>query len=370
MQENARLYFMKGISRFLWLCYQCFVLYTLLVYALVYWVPFSGWIAGFLMMSLPVVLIIQLVSVAAWFVVDRKKALLPILMLLLGSVFLPRTFAFGKKSEVAESRSFTVMSYNAHSFMLNLVHKHDGIKQDIDVMKEWVRDAGADVICLPEYYDDVTRVFNVKEVLSGGGYRYSRFYRSVRKENPSKYLGLAIYSKYPIVASHDTVFMAQNGMIRADIKISGDTVRVIGLHLYSMTLNLHELARQKRAGGVVKEGKITLRKIKTGFTERASELDVIRDWIGDSKYPVIVCGDFNEMPYGYVYGQLRKNLLNAFEEKGKGFGFTFNQAPYFIRIDHQFFDPRLRILDFETNQDVKYSDHYPISATYTFTKDQ
>ena len=56
-----------------------------------------------------------------------------------------------------------------------------------------------------------------------------------------------------------------------------------------------------------------------------------------SPYPVILCGDFNEVPYGYAYGRVRKQLRNAFENSGTGFGFTYNKAPRYIRIDNQFY---------------------------------
>lgn len=156
-------------------------------------------------------------------------------------------------------------------------------------------------------------------------------------------------------------------MIQADIRIGRDTVRVIGLHLYSMTLGLGKLAQQREMEGIKAEGRITLRKMKNGFTRRAEEFTVLQKWIKTSPYPVLVCGDFNEVPYSYIYGQLRKSLSNSFEERGQGFGFTYNHLPYFIRIDHQFYDhERLTLLNFDTYSKVKYSDHYPIMGTYIF----
>jgi endonuclease/exonuclease/phosphatase (EEP) superfamily protein YafD len=78
-----------------------------------------------------------------------------------------------------------------------------------------------------------------------------------------------------------------------------------------------------------------------------------------------VCGDFNETPYGYAYGQVRHRLSNAFEEAGSGFGFSYRNAPRYIRIDNQFYDKKkLKVLDFQTRRDVSYSDHYPIVGRY------
>lgn len=364
---------MKGLKKFLWFLYKCFVFYTLLVCLLIFWNPFSGWLAGFMMMSFPVTMIIHLVSVPIWFVVERKKALLPLSMLLIGSIFLPRTYAFNKSDPAENSpenkASFKVVSYNVRSFMRNFTPRDRWVKRQIREMKGWIRDSGADVVCLPEYYEDESDLFDISERLRGGGYKYQRFYKRNNERRSQGQSGLALISKHPIIASRDTVFEAQNGMIQADIKMGDDTIRIIGLHLYSMTLQLSNLVHQKEMDGMAREGKITFRQMRKGFIRRAGELAVLESWVRESPYPTVVCGDFNEVPYGYVYGRMKDLMGNSFEEKGQGFGFTYNHIPYFIRIDHQFYSKQtLRVTDFTTYSNIKYSDHYPISGVYSIRR--
>lgn len=359
---------MKGIKKLLWFLYVCFAFYTLLIYMLILWVPSGGWLAGFMMMSFPAVVLVHLFSIPAWFVVDRKRAVLPVLLVFLAGIFLSRTYGFHGKDQQsvpAGKKDFSVMSYNVHTFNKHTDWKTDHGVEQIEAMKEWIGDSGADVLCMPEYYDEDGSVFNSGSDFRKKGYKYAaHFYR---RKYGGTYWGLVTLSKYPIVASKDTVFMAQNGMIQTDVKIGSDTVRVIGLHLFSMTLSLGKLVHEKQMDGIKRESRITFGKMKNGFTQRAAEYDVLQRWVESSPYPVVVCGDFNEVPYGYVYGKLRKSLKNSFEQKGSGFGFTFNHLPYFIRIDHQFYDEKgLDLLDFKTFSDVKYSDHYPIMGTYTF----
>ncbi|WP_229238784.1 endonuclease/exonuclease/phosphatase family protein [Dyadobacter sp. Leaf189] len=323
-----------------------------------------------MMMSFPVLMIVHIVSVPVWFLMDRKKALLPIAAVAVGCIFLPRTFAFGSEdtAEVTRQKTFKVLGYNAHTFMLNGDRRNPETKEQIASMKEWIASTNADILCIPEFYDEDVKLFRTTEYFRKQGYRHSIKFEKTRKRDKSQYLGLALFSKYPIVSQRDTIFQAQNGMIQADIKVGQDTVRIIALHLYSMTLNLSRLAHQKKMEGMMKEGKFTVGKMKDGFKKRSEELVALQSWAHDSPYPVVICGDFNEIPYGYVYGKLRKDLANAFEEKGSGFGFTFNHIPYFIRIDHQFYDAgRLDLLNFTTHRNIKYSDHYPISGTYRFT---
>jgi endonuclease/exonuclease/phosphatase (EEP) superfamily protein YafD len=352
----------------LWFLYKCFAFYTLVVYALILWIPSDGWLACFMMMSFPVLIVVHFLSVPIWFLVERKKAILPIVLLLLGGIFLPRTFKFGNTAEsqsASDKESFSVISYNTHVFMKNSDQSRPGFQKSIAGVKRWLSETDADVLCMPEYFEDETPTFNFNKVLSDAGYKYNAKYRSKVNQGFNYYWGLVVYSKHPIVASRDTVFESQNGMIQTDIRINGDTVRVIGLHLYSMMLNLGRLTEQKEMKGIKREGKFTFNRMKTGFIQRSRELEILESWVTSSPYPVIVCGDFNEVPYGYVYGSVRKTMSNSFEEGGKGFGFTFNSMPYFIRIDHQFYSPgKLSLVDFETFNKVKYSDHFPIKGTY------
>ena len=113
-----------------------------------------------------------------------------------------------------------------------------------------------------------------------------------------------------------------------------------------------------------KEGKGILSSLKWGFEKHSSEVEMVERLIDESVYPVILCGDFNETPYGNAYGNIRDRLKNAFEERGNGFGFTMNRSPRIIRIDNQFCSESIKVLDFQTFSDIKYSDHLPILGRY------
>ena len=89
-----------------------------------------------------------------------------------------------------------------------------------------------------------------------------------------------------------------------------------------------------------------------------------------SPYPVVCAGDFNDMPYAYSYRYLRKYMKNAFEESGKGFGFTYNGGTLrVLRIDNQFYQGNIRSIDLRTRYDIPYTDHFPVQGMYEFTAD-
>lgn len=369
---------MRLLSGLFWFLYKITVFYTLLVYALTYWTPSHHWLAGFVMMSLPVMLVLHLVFLVIWAVVSPKRLLTTLFVLALGYPFLARTLQFAPPSAQASlpperegSPSLTVLNYNVYNFALNNYQ----FGQDKETSRQfgaWIDQQQADVLCFQEYFSRPDMAdFDFTSRLRRQGYRYSAFLQE-SDHVPNTQNGVALFSKYPILAVCDTLFGGSNGLVQADILWQNDTIRIIDVHLYSMTLQLSGIVNK----GIVNkeeyekskhEAKYALTQLRKGFEKRGEEVKLLESWVAGSPHPVIVCGDFNETPYSYVYGRLRKQLDNAFEQRGSGFGFTYNHAPYFIRIDHQFYDKsKLEIVSFETLNQIPYSDHYPLIGRYVF----
>jgi endonuclease/exonuclease/phosphatase family metal-dependent hydrolase len=77
-----------------------------------------------------------------------------------------------------------------------------------------------------------------------------------------------------------------------------------------------------------------------------------------------LCGDLNDVPYSYTYFHLKKYLDNAFEKAGNGFEISLNSPIFYVRIDNQFFSPSIEIFNYQTYQNIEYSDHFPIKVLY------
>ncbi len=362
---------MKSKTPFFWRIYQLFFCYTLLVYGLSYF-AFSGhWLVGFIMMSLPLVLMVHLFSALFLLIRKSRKVWLPGLALMLSFPFWARTYGWGKSNEPENStfKQLKVLSYNVMAFDVDNFYNDKDQPANSQKLIEWGIKVDADVKCFQEFFNHRDlRDFQTYSRFQKAGYPY---YTALK---PKAYLtkdhtnGLVIMSKYPIIQHEEREFSNQNGIIYADIKVKEDTIRVINVHLRSMIV---------RFGGVkaaykeknFKHGRYelfgVLKKLQGGFVHHADEVQIVTQWIEQSPHPVLVCGDFNEIPYCYAYGQLRQRLSNAFEEAGSGFGFTYRKSPKYIRIDNQFYDPQhIEVLDFHTRNDVKFSDHYPIIGHY------
>lgn len=362
---------MRLFSGLLWSFYKIVIIYTLLVYALTYWIPSKHWVAGFAMLSLPVMLVFHVAFLLIWAFLAPKRILTSLFVLAVGYPFLARTFQFATPGATAlsgtalsEDRALKVLNYNVFSFGLyNYQYGND--KETVRQFGAWLGQQDADVLCLQEYFShDGMDDFKFTNRLQKQGYRYRAFIRKLNQDKNSQ-SGVAVFSKLPIVAVRDTLFSGLNGLLQTDIVWQGDTISIFDVHLYSMTLKLSAILNKEDYQKSKHEAKYAFKQLRKGFETRGVQVKALENWLADTPHPTIVCGDFNEMPYSYVYGFLRKKLNNAFEEKGSGFGFTYNHLPYFIRIDNQFYDKeKLNLVGFKTLNQVPYSDHYPLVGRY------
>lgn len=278
-----------------------------------------------------------------------------LLSLILGLPFVLATYGLNF-SKVEAIKPITVLSYNVNGF--NVVDSKVGSNQDF---VDWVVGFDADIKVIQEFYTndrdkgkDFTSAFKKK------GYH---FYVSPGQSLALGHIhGMAIFSKYPIIASGKLMpeIKGINNVIYADILYQGDTVRIYNIHLHSMGINPENAFQTLKLEG---DWRQVMHQLTHGASKRAVQIAKCWDHISTSPYPVIIAGDFNELPYSYAYWKFRRSFKNAFEAKGSGFGFTMNSKLFFLRIDNIFFGNGLIASQFTTHRKIKYSDHFPISAT-------
>ena len=331
---------------------------TLLLFASVYISPEYFQYVGLLPFFIPVILILNLFLLVTLILSWRKLFLIPLIALLLGYKFLLATFQIHPKNEDADG--LKVLTYNAHMFYG--LRKSEGA-QEANVLS-WLQDQPADVKVFQEFYQDNTTPSRDAVKILGKESNYKVSYH-ITDGNPNKRSnGLAIFSKYPII-NDGKVFNAQgtNGAIFADILVKSDTIRIYNAHLESMKIDSDGLENLE---GVKENYRQTLGKLQRGSLARSKQLKVLIEHMNNSPHPLILLGDLNEIPYSYTYFKLGEKYQNAFENAGRGFGFTYNRILFFLRIDHIFSSEKLNAVQFKTHREVDYSDHYPISATFSW----
>ncbi|AQG82492.1 endonuclease [Spirosoma montaniterrae] len=343
------------------------VLYTSLAYWLLQELPVEHWLAGMVMISLPLMWVINFVFVIFWLISRPWRGWLSGFILIIGIwLFGPRTFVWHKATEPSSQyKPIRVWSYNLQSFGLDNLEERRQSSPRIRRTMTFLLRQDAPIKCFQEFYNSTAIAdYDLLQRLKRSGYSYSALLHPEYAREKEAPVGVAIFSIYPIVSSGSEPFYGVNGIVWANIKIGSDTIRVINVHLHSMGIRVGRVLRQEEIAGVKQETRGVLSALRTGFIQRKEQVRRVEHYIRESPYPVIVTGDFNDTPYSVVYERMRRTLPNSFEDAGRGFGFTYNRAPGFIRIDHQFHDPKLPALNFETINYIRYSDHYPIMGTY------
>jgi len=231
-------------------------------------------------------------------------------------------------------------------------------------LRDWILESESDIKCLQEFTNAPwSKEFNLIALLDENGKHYYFSTNAGAERNG----GTLIISKYPIIKSGD-VLSSTNGFNRiayADIKVNSDTIRIVNVHLESMGLTYSNPRSATDLNTLKSQSYTVLRKLKVGVFERSRQIRQLSDFIDKSPHPVICAGDFNDLPYSNNYRQMKKHMKNSFEEKGKGFGFTYNGSTLrWLRIDNQFYTSGFQSVEFETLDSIKFSDHFPLRVQY------
>ena len=207
---------------------------------------------------------------------------------------------------------------------------------------------------------------NTIRLMQAKGYHYYMFADTNWVKSDRGAFGAITFSKYPIINAGEISFQGHqyNRAIFTDLIIQKDTIRLFNFHMESMSIQANNLVMRKVEGY-----KDIYWRLKKGFIKRGDQANLLENEIKKSPYPVILCGDMNDTPYSFAYQKIRGLLNNAFEDKGNGFGFTYNGKLFFLRIDNQFYDKNnFEIHSFNTHHGIKGFDHFPINATYSLKK--
>ena len=108
-----------------------------------------------------------------------------------------------------------------------------------------------------------------------------------------------------------------------------------------------------------------VRKFLPVFKTHQEQVEILKDFIKQSPYPVILAGDFNSVPNSYEYYTISDILQDCFLEAGNGFSTSFHDYKFPIRIDYIFSSKELKPLSYKVDRTKKLSDHYPVMATFS-----
>ena len=338
-----------------------FFIVTIFCYLSVFISPDLFWPMGFLSLSIPLIMLTHFIFLIIYIKSLKRGFFFHLAMIIIGFAFIKVSYSISSNDDQG---AFKVLSYNVRVF-----NNYASLKNEAHISSKkmigWSVDNDAEVKCFQEYYnDDKSSIFNVKNRMIDAGWKYNHFKIVLRDRDKAEF-GVAIYSKLPII-NHGEIH-SENGdflnSIFADILVEDDTIRIYNTHLESMSINEDNVLNTDK---LAKSYKDTGNRLRNGFVSRAKQVKGLVESIKTCPYKIILCGDLNELPYSYPYFSIRGVLNNAFEKAGNGFGFSYNGKLFFLRIDNQFFSDEIEIHDFMTHRNINYSDHFPLTAYYSW----
>jgi len=314
-----------------------------------------------------------------WLFIKPKRALISAVAMLLAfkpisNIVSPHLSSPFTKEK--PNKALRIMTWNVAQFNIMEDKQHPEVKSQ---MLNTINEYQPDIACFQEMVAEDSTIKNhghVDEFLEKLNYK-NYFYSYNVKEDFWGYahFGIIIFSKYPIVNKQTVGFYPNdyNSIFQfVDIVKGADTIRVFNIHLQSLRFSKENLKYIDKPtvedeDKALKESKNIIAKFKRGFLKREIQADRIRAEMDKSPYPVIVTGDFNDVPNSYAYHTIGSNLKNAFVEKGSGLGRTFSGISPVLRIDNIFVDEKIDVLQFNLVK-KKLSDHFPIIADVEMAK--
>ncbi|MBL7726277.1 MAG: endonuclease/exonuclease/phosphatase family protein, partial [Dinghuibacter sp.] len=376
--------FRKITKRFVISANMLAVLVFLLACLSSYLNPVKWWFIAFLGLAFPYFLLIIFLFTAVWAFFKSRWIFLNLAALLLAWGNIKAVFAFhpfpAKFNKIKNHGALRVLQWNCMSFG-GYVKDKSAASALRDKMLQYLRESNADVLCLQEFFDAYDPAFHqnlqeVSEKLGYPNYYYSRDYKRYKyvpgkPSEPIGFWGSIIFSRLPLADSGKIAYPPDGAnsesLIYADVVLNEDTIRVMTTHLQSVKFGGKEYAGLEKiksaSEDALKASRGIFSKIKRSYRNRSAQARIIHDAVGKSPYPVILTGDFNDVPNSYTYTTIKKGLNDVFLKKGFGIGRTFSAISPTLRIDYMLCSKNVYPLQYRKDN-LHLSDHFPMVADF------
>lgn len=313
----------------------------LLSYVLPYIEPERSAFVSVLSLTVPFLILVNLLFVIYWLLKVKKQLLLSLIVLLIGFNYITSLYKISASKNVEDPDNIAVMNYNVRLF--NLFKWIPNINVTAEISK-FITDKNPDIISMQEYRPD-------DDLFLKGYYKYEALSGDKIKN------GQAIFSKFPIINKGSIEFPnTYNNAIFVDVVKGKDTIRVYNVHLQSLKIDASSDPLKKETSENL------FKRVGNTFRLQQAQTDLFLEHKATCTYKIIVCGDLNNTAYSYVYNKIKgDDLSDAFVEAGNGFGRSFNFKFFPVRIDFIMVNNNFDINGFKT-YDVRLSDHFPIMS--------
>ena len=364
----------KFTKRFIVIANIAVVILFLLACANAFLHPDRWWFISLLGLFFPLLLLLVAGFFIFWLFFNARMSLLSLVAMIIGWQNIHAFFAFSiSKNNFADkpANSIRILTWNVRSWD-EFITKKAGISNHRISMMQFVQQQDADVLCFQEFFEPNNYrglAQNISYIQEQLHYPYYFFSRDHRYNNRLE-SGVIIFSRYPITKTtqikydHDPMKSSES-LIGADLNVNGKMITVYTTHLQSVLFrskDFHNVEIIRNVDdSVLEASKSIAKKLKKAFSLRGNQADLVREQLDQNPYPVIICGDFNDIPNSYTYFHIRGDRQDAFIKKGFGIGRTYINLSPTLRIDYIMADKRFAVLQCSQVK-LPYSDHRPVMA--------
>lgn len=287
---------------------------------------------AFIGLALPALLIINVILIIYWTIRWRRWVWVPVIAILCNVNYISSVYQISFSTPQPTETTIKLLTCNIHNF-------NDEITgYTAKEIERYMQEKQIDIICFQEFManedftlDSLANVFK----------KYP--YQKVQSQ-------LAIYSRYPIEKSLFIPFDNTNNCgLWTDIRIEDQIIRLFNVHMQTTSVDQTRHYTMRRR----------IERLANNFKMRGRQSNLISYMIKTSPYPVILCGDFNDIPSSYTYKQLKGELKDGFKTCGSGYEYTFRNIYSFLRIDYIFHSPSIKGIDYYSRS-IDWSDHNPV----------
>ena len=288
-----------------------------------------------LSLAFPFLMIANLLLCVFWIISWRKRAFV---FLLISTLFLTPVRRWINYSEPkSEKADFKVLTFN---------NKYNDY--GLEEVKNYIKSFNADVIFLQESGYSGLGNSDFEEM------KYSLHNRRI-----------SFFSKYQIV-EQDTIPLIDKGKsVYADVIIKGKRIRFINVYLEPFQLHKSMVKPTDDLEENGTKAKSLVRRFMPVFKKHEEQVQILKNFIEKSPYPVILAGDFNSVPNSYEYYTISGVLKDCFLESGTGLATSFHDYKIPIRIDYVFSSENLKSTYYQVDRSQKLSDHYPVLVKFS-----
>ena len=333
--------------------------------------PDSWWFIALLAFFFPLFLVLLLLMSVFWIFACPRYIWISVVCIIIGWSNVHAFFGFSLANHDftrKDSASIRIITWNVRRWD-EFTTKKTGASGHRLPMLQMLEKQNADILCLQEFYEPADSLMSniryIREILHFPYYFFSRDYRN----RIFKYeTGVIIFSKFPISARHqmhynqDTLQKTES-LLAADINVKGSTIRIYTTHLQSVLFKPRDFRNveiiRNAEDSMLHASRSLAKKLKDALGLRGFQADAVRKELDASPWPLVICGDFNDVPNSYTYFHIRGNLQDAFNSRCFGIGRTYMRISPTLRIDYI-----LPSRDFRIVQSMKinspFSDHHAV----------